>query len=170
MTVGIYDRKKRGRYECKHAGFCFCCGTKDSKDLKTGRQNWYMNHDSENNALCHRCGIRLTINPKWMSINNKKWNPIYNKRKQRFKDRFILLKANPRAGVCCWCFRMGKNVRIEMAHLKGYSDDDPLYGTYPLCVKCHRRFDRGALKPAKTRKELEILLAKSVRPQYYHVY
>lgn len=160
MPVGIYERGPRGAYVTRYDGSCYCCGATSS-----GRYSWYRNRDTEDNALCGLCYRRLILNPVWNPVNNKKWNPICNKSKQKFKDRVIYVGHNPRQGICCWCFRMG--VRTEMAHLKGYREHDPTYGTYELCKRCHRRYDLGRLKPAKTRTQLEILLAKTIDPGYW---
>ena len=79
--------------------------------------------------------------PDYFKQKNKethaRWNKIYNDRdnprKIRFKDKRILLKENPRTGVCSLCRRQGLT---NMHHLK-YDEKDPLKYTIELCPSCH---------------------------------
>jgi len=56
-----------------------------------------------------------------------------------FRGRRILLKSNPRTGVCSNCkssVAKGEIKQTNIHHTK-YHYDDPLKDTIELCVKCH---------------------------------
>jgi len=86
-------------------------------------------------GYCNKCYCKLITNPKWRSINNK--------RRIKFKGKHILLKENPRTGVCSLCNHHG---RTNTHHFAEYHDDDPLKDTIELCVSCHHKAHGGRLR------------------------
>ena len=129
---------------------CINCGSdKTYINKKTGVLHWYKHNDS---WYCQKCNNNLFINPKWHPITSKrthakwnpitnaKWNPINNPRHLLFKDNIILLKENPRTGVCsiCGAVKGIDCVRTSIHHIK-YDDSDPLKHTVELCNSCHRK-------------------------------
>ena len=126
---------------------CLECG---SDKTYIDRRNYECWHHYKDGWICHKCRHKLIDNP----IKVKKWNPIlnpiYNKRKIRFKDKIILLKENPRTGKCSWC---GKQGLTHMHHIE-YHDDDVLKDTIELCVGCH---DKTHPKPKKRPLSRKIL-------------
>jgi len=115
---------------------CLNCGSDKTYIDKKGIPNWIRYEDG---WICKRCRNKLVDNP----IKVKKWNhilnPIYNVRKIRFKGKQILLKHNPRTGVCSQCGKIGYT---HMHHIQ-YHDDDPLKDTIELCVGCHNKTKIG---------------------------
>ena len=112
---------------------CFNCGSDKTYIYKRNNrpspvERWY---NIDNEWFCEKCRARLFSNP----IANKKWNPIKSKQSLRFKGRKILLKHNPRTGVCSLCRKQGKT---HMHHMK-YHDDDVLRDTIEVCISCHNR-------------------------------
>jgi len=128
---------------------CYCCGSSKTYTDNLGYEHWHKNHDHENNVLCEKCDKQLDYeynileykrrnsisNKKWNPITNKKSHPINNPRRLSFKGKTILLKENPRKGICKKC---GK-VRLTDIHHEKYHDDDPLKDTQELCKSCHSK-------------------------------
>lgn len=74
--------------------------------------------------------MRLIINPKW--------NPINNKKQLSFKGTKLLLRDNPRTGICSQCgARKGIECKKTHIHHIRYHNDDLLKDTIELCVSCH---------------------------------
>ena len=57
-----------------------------------------------------------------------------------FKGKRLLLKEDPRIGICqlCGAVRGMDCKKTHMHHIK-YHPDDPLKDTIEVCGKCHRR-------------------------------
>ena len=72
---------------------------------------------------------------------SKKWNPINNLRRIKFLGKSILLKENPRTGVCTNCGRKypGELKRQTSMHHETYDRQNPLEHTVELCVSCHNK-------------------------------
>lgn len=87
---------------------CFTCGSD-----KTYRNQWPR-------GLCKKCYNKFT-NPKRIRV----W----------FKKKVIMLKENPRIGVCSRCGKT--NCKTDIHHIV-YHDDDPLKDTIELCTPCHK--------------------------------
>lgn len=116
--------------------FCFTCGSNETYIEKNGKHHWYLNHDSEDNALCSKCYSRYFDNPS----KNKKWNPINRAKILTFKGRNLKLGSNPRIGVCnlCRAVRLFDCKRTAMHHDEGrYDDNNPLRYTIESCPRCH---------------------------------
>ena len=101
---------------------------------KTYRNHWY-NH---NGWHCEKCNNKLFKNPKW--------HPITNPKKISFKGKFVLLKDNPRKGICSFCYRkIGEGIKHTHMHHIHYHSDDVLKDAIELCVRCHRQVHSGKL-------------------------
>ena len=64
----------------------------------------------------------------------------WNSRRLVYKDKRIVLKANPRTGYCSLCPNNIWNEsceRTSMHHFAEYHEDDPLKDTIELCNYCH---------------------------------
>lgn len=61
----------------------------------------------------------------------------YSKRRFRYKDKYVVVKENPRSGKCFFCEREDRQTNIH--HYK-YDDNNPLDFTIELCVSCHRKW------------------------------
>lgn len=114
---------------------CLNCGSTTTYVDKRGWTHWRHYKDG---FLCHRCESRLIWNPilnkKWNKITNAKWHPINDPKRIRFKDKRIILKENPRTGICSLCRSQGLT---HIHHIK-YHEDDPLRDTIELCNRCHK--------------------------------
>ena len=79
-----------------------------------------------------------------------KWNPIYNPRRMTWTplSKKILLKENPRKGICQKCHRkvgdqylncLGQIAIVKQTqiHHLEYHPNDPLKDTIELCASCH---------------------------------
>ena len=75
-------------------------------------------------------------NPDKTKAYNDKWNPINNPKRIRlqFKGKTLLLKENPRKGICSKC---GKKTRTHIHHFAEYHENNPLKDTIELCSSCH---------------------------------
>jgi len=83
---------------------------------------------------------------KWRENNadkvieyNRKAHLIHNPRRLKFKGRHILLKENPRKGVCSKCgVKVGNGINhTQTHHFAEYDIKDPLKNTMELCPHCH---------------------------------
>ena len=116
--------------------FCIECNSIETYIDKTGLQRWYK-HD--NGFICHKCYCKLFIHPKWNAINNPINHKVYNPKRLRFKDKHMMLKENPRTGICSQCgARKGIECKKTDIHHIQYDPEDPLKYTIELCPSCHR--------------------------------
>jgi hypothetical protein len=73
-------------------------------------------------------------------IKNPINNPIYQHRRLVYKGKRIMLKEDPRYGICQLCGAVkGTDCKITVMHHMKYHDDDPLRDTIEVCVACHAR-------------------------------
>jgi len=114
---------------------CAACDSTTTKMEKGKWPHWYKWDDV---FLCHKCYDKYVWSPIASPAKNKKWNPIHNPiyqpRRICFKDKRIMLKENPRKGICQWCGRKGAT---DIHHIE-YHEDDPLKDAIELCDSCHR--------------------------------
>jgi hypothetical protein len=127
----------------------FCYNYK-SDQTWTDKRGYKLWRKHEGQWYCNICNTKLFTNPKYHKDALKKWNPIYNKNRLRFKDKQYLLKENPRKGICQSC---GKKIGDQYNNCKGeiaiikethihhiqYHPDNILKDTIELCVPCHRK-------------------------------
>lgn len=115
---------------------CYNCNSDATYIDKKGYSHWYK-HNGD--YLCEKCHARLITNPKWNPIHDKIYGPSrnkkYNPRQMMFNGKMILLKENPRKGICEWCNRKG----LTHMHHTRYDDNDPLKHTVELCPSCHAK-------------------------------
>ena len=121
LNEGILNNKR----------ICCICGSD-----KTYINQWYNHNDKWH---CKKCNNSLFTNPKH--------HPITNPRKIKFKDKFVMLKENPRKGVCCKCNKIG----LTHIHHTEYDDNNPLKNTIELCPSCHMK-ESWKLKQIKREK------------------
>jgi hypothetical protein len=114
MTILVFDKKTMRRSKLTDKRICFNCELN-----QTYTNQWYKHNEKH---YCKKCNNKL--------FNNPKWHP----KRMWFKAKQILLKDNPRIGVCFNCGRECK--RTEIHHVR-YHDNDPLKDTFELCVHCH---------------------------------
>ena len=122
---------------------CVACGSKKTRvnfSRKRGRpaEKWYHYNDG---YICENCYHRIKINPR-----------IIN-----YKGRDIVIKYNPRTGICSRCGKKTKTCN----HHKTYHDDDVMKDTEELCVSCHVRegwkigqYDNVSEKVSETKRKL----------------
>lgn len=118
---------------------CVNCMSENTHIRKNGIEQWYT---TDTGYLCMSCYGKLIQSPKWNHIRNKERNLIYNPRRLLWSPsgKYILLKENPRKGVCEKCHRkVGEGVKRTSIHHIQYHNDDPLRDTVELCISCHRR-------------------------------
>jgi len=105
---------------------CLNCGSKTTRIHNTAKgtpyEHWAKYKDG---FLCFKCHAKLINGPKQKS-KLLRWTPM---------GKQIILKENPRKGICSLC---GKQGRTGMHHLQ-YHKDDPLKDTVELCVPCHNK-------------------------------
>lgn len=110
---------------------CVACDSTTTQ-INNNKANWHI-HDGY--RLCHNCYSRYVYN----SITNKKWRPINNPKDLRFKGKQIVLKHNPRKGVCSKCGAVkGISCKRTSLHHEEYHEDDVLKDTIELCNSCHK--------------------------------
>jgi len=105
---------------------CINCNSDKTEiryDRVKPREIWYKYNDG---YICSKCRLKLLYHPKW--------NPIYGPRRLQYKNKRVLLKDNPRKGICEWCGKIGKT---NIHHIE-YHDNDILKDTIELCPRCHR--------------------------------
>lgn len=120
-----------------------CNNCKSTKTYigKEGKERWRLN---EGKYYCQKCYGRLVGNKKYYNpIKQKIFNAIHNPKRIRlnFKGKTIMLKENPRKGICERCGFIGYT---HIHHIQ-YHDDDPLKDTIELCASCHA-FETHRLK------------------------
>jgi len=121
---------------------CLNCGS-DKTSLRDKIEKWYHYKDG---YVCHKCRCKLIDNTKrnpitvkkWNEINNKKWGSINSYRRMKFKDKVVLLKENPKKGICSLCGAVkGIDCKQTQMHHLEYHNDDPLKDTIEICASCH---------------------------------
>lgn len=123
---------------------CSSCGSTQTyithyNNRHSPHHQWYTKNGL---TYCSKCNNKLFTNPKWRPINN----PIYHARCITYKDKKILLKFNPRKGVCTICgARKGIECRTTHIHHKEYHDDDMLKDTIEVCASCHNKITAGTM-------------------------
>jgi len=79
-------------------------------------------------------------NPEKVKELNKKWSTIHNPRRIVFKGRSVLLKENPRKGICSKCGAVkGKDCKNTIMHHEKYIESDVLAHTVEVCTRCHNK-------------------------------
>jgi len=123
MPRGVYPRADLTQR------ICYCCGSNTTlTHRKKGRDylRWYLNHDKDNNVFCHLCYNKLIDHPKY--ARTRIW----------FKSQRLVLKENPRKGICSQCHSiLGIDCKTTQIHHIKYHEDDPLKDTVELCPSCH---------------------------------
>ena len=116
---------------------CAVCKS-DKTRLKKGLYPvWYRYNDG---YLCENCYTRLIHNPNRSKETIKKYNDRNNLKILVFKGKRILLKENPRKGVCSWCGAVkGVNCKLTNMHHVQYHEEDVLKDTIELCASCHSK-------------------------------
>lgn len=110
---------------------CSLCGG-DTYREKDGHKKWRRDLKT-GNFTCTRCFDRIYRNPKK--------NPTYNRRRLRFLGKQVLLKTDPRKGICSSCGRSiekGEIQRTNLHHLS-YNPENVEAHTVELCVRCHSK-------------------------------
>src|SRR5687768_6616844 len=140
---------------------CSICNSHNTSIRKNGTEDWRNYKDTK---ICNKCYMKYIANPKrpkgfskkyndrktpeQRKKYNKKWNPIISKRRLQFKTKSILLKENPRKGICSECgkkigdFYVDRRLKIrpiKITHIHHiqYNENDPLKDTKELCAACH---------------------------------
>jgi|SRR6185369_7837568 len=114
--------------------FCVSCNSNTTR-IHNGIPVWRKYKDG---YLCAKCQDRLIYNPRRTKETIKKYNDRNNLKILVFKGKRILLKENPRKGVCEWCGAVkGKDCKVTNLHHTQYHDDDILKDTVELCASCH---------------------------------
>jgi hypothetical protein len=153
-----------GRPRLKDKRVCYACGSDTTYLKSNGAYDWTTNKPTDL-FLCKRCVNEYVWNPKW--------KPIHNIRLVTFRQRRILMKENPRTGVCSLCGKkigdeyIGSKRRkrvvktTQMHHLANHKDD-PLKDTIEVCVSCHMKesYRLGQLDPNHPNKNLSGLLMR----------
>jgi hypothetical protein len=120
---------------------CYLCGTSNTYINKSGLEVW---RKGDGEWFCTKDWDKYFINPLK--------NPINHARRITFKDKQVLIKRNPRSGICSSC---GKKGITDMHHLE-YHDDDPLKDTVELCKSCHMQETWRIRKLDKLAKNVEV--------------
>jgi len=147
---------------------CVKCGSITTYVDPRGYERWgFLNRD-KSKYLCKRCDEKeyKKNNPEiikrntrgWEERNPKKakliqwrWREKYpdaikraNGRRMVFKDKVIMLKENPRIGVCNYCRKSIGNgdIKRTQMHHEEYIESNPLKHTIELCVSCHNKTKR----------------------------
>ena len=103
---------------------CLNCGSNKTHHNNHGSEMWCKHDDG---YLCTKCYSKLKLHPKWNHVNNP--------RRILFNHKRVMLKDNPRTGICSWCGKQGKT---DMHHTQ-YDGNDPLKHAVELCVSCHSK-------------------------------
>jgi len=118
----------------KEARECYMCNNSNTWVSSKGHSAWYF---FGGKPFCHKCHAKIfkIFNPEKIKELNAKYNP----RKIVFKDKRILLKENPRKGICHDCGRSvsKKEIQVTNMHHEKYDENDPLAHTVELCAACH---------------------------------
>jgi len=106
---------------------------KNNPDKESKIKKRYANNHPE--VIRNASSKYKTKNPDYV----KRWNDFTNVRKIKFKNQSILLKENPRIGVCNYCRKSIGNGDIERTHMhhEQYDSENPLAHTIELCASCH---------------------------------
>jgi hypothetical protein len=116
---------------------CVICGSDKTRMKKGLYPVWYKYKD---NHLCDKCYTKIFRNPKRSKETIKKYNDRNNLKILVFKGKRILLKENPRKGVCSECGAVkGIDCKITNMHHIQYHYDDILKDTVELCASCHSK-------------------------------
>ena len=99
-----------------------CYNCKSETTYKIKKSNGLQWYNKEGNIYCYKCHNKLFTNPK------------FHPRRMWFGDKRILLKSNPRIGICYNCGKEPK--RTEIHHIE-YHPEYPLKDTFELCAHCH---------------------------------
>jgi len=88
--------------------------------------------------FCYSCQSTKTYLNQWYNHSNwyckKRNNVLFNNpRRIWFKGKQIILKENPRKGICKVCRR---ETKTHLHHQK-YDQINPLKDTIELCLSCH---------------------------------
>jgi hypothetical protein len=134
------------------------CGVEEVYNGKW--MDWYKHKDG---LICHKCYMKLIINPrrtpeyikKYTDRRPKGWCKKYNKlrkltRRIRFKTKRIHMKTDFRTHQCQLCRNKigdeyinskGKKAytkKIDIHHIQ-YHEDEPLKDTIEICRSCHSK-------------------------------
>jgi len=103
---------------------CSDCNSVKTSLTKLGFPKWYFIKKDKSKPICAKC-----------------YDKLYNIKHIRFKDKRLLLEANPRIGVCSNCGKSiakGEIKKTDMHHEK-YDPKNPEAHTRELCVGCHNK-------------------------------
>jgi hypothetical protein len=116
---------------------CSNCGSDKTGMKKDRYPNWFRYNDG---YICESCYGKLIHNPSRSKESIQKYNARNNHKMINFKGKRILLKDDPRKGICSWCGAVrGKDCKITNLHHIEYHDDDILKDTVELCASCHAK-------------------------------
>jgi hypothetical protein len=124
-----------GRPRIKDKRICSNCGSDKTRMDEGIYPKWTKYNDA---YLCARCANKILYIPRKTKEAIKKYNDINNFKMLRFKGKRILLKENPRKGVCSWCGAVkGIDCKLTNMHHIEYHDDNILKDTIEICASCH---------------------------------
>jgi hypothetical protein len=147
---------------------CYACGSDKTyvwKGHRGEKHQWIINHDIDTGViigyLCRWCFRRLIEGPN----RDKNTAHLGNIRRVLFRNKVVVLKSNPKIGVCNLCravagqsnAQTGKIYKTTHIHHESYHTENPLKDTIEVCPRCHiiMRAERW-----KHIRRLEILLLK----------
>jgi hypothetical protein len=113
---------------------CLNCGLKLKHHAKGYCKNCYekLYYKIHKDKKLQRC--------KEYRLENQDKVKEWMARRLRFKDKYIMLKENPRTGKCSKCGKeIGIDIKQTQMHHIEYHENDPLKDTVELCVRCHVR-------------------------------
>lgn len=122
---------------------CAACDSDKTYITKNGHVKWRKNGED---WLCGKCYCKYVlypnVDPIKRALRRKIDNPIFNARYSgrylTFKGKAILLKSNPKNGICSNCGAVkGISCKRTSIHHLEYHEDDPLKNTIELCNRCH---------------------------------
>lgn len=120
------------RDRLKDKRFCSNCNSDNTYLDKRGTESWYSR---EGKWYCAKCYGKL-----FKVVLTEKWNKINGQKRLKFRGKDLLLKFNPRNGICSKCGAVkGINCKNTVLHHIQYHEDDPLKDTIELCRSCHRK-------------------------------
>lgn len=131
---------------------CFSCTSQTTSLEKTRKgtliERWYPNYDAKTGeligCLCSKCFGHYINNPihgpRYNPKTNAKWNKLYSGRYVKVRDKRVILKENPKVGVCNFCRGVVPfDCHRTSMHHEYYDQDNPLKGAIECCDKCHRK-------------------------------
>ena len=134
FTWGKRRRIKRGHNRqngySKYADIphvCYACGSDKTYVCKNGTHTWLLNEPTDL-MLCKTCYNEYIYRPK------QKARGDYH-RFIHFKGKLLLLKSNPRKGICIECGKYG----YTHLHHDEYDESNVLAHTRELCPSCHAK-------------------------------